>query len=398
MQQNNTPMTSANVLTADQLTALADMLEKFKSQTGQKEQPSEPTITFADWAETYLSDYVAVSCKPSAVEHYADNLNKHIIPEIGALPLVSITTADIQGMLRRQEQHGNCKTGGKLSAKSIRNMRTVASACFAQAVESNLISSNPVSGTVAHKAARPRVEIMEEEPLRKLREFIYTDGNLMNVGIILAAEYALRRGEICALRWRDYDGMYLHISQTVKRLKKQDSDKLPIGVAKTQLVFCSAKTEDSIRHLAVSPANQMFLKAQRERYLALFDREAGPDDFIVYNAEGGLTDPDNLTHYFADILDGLGLPHVKLHALRHTFASRAIEMGIDINSVSGILGHSNVNTTSYYYLRPRQKGMNDALWKLSGAAAAAPSALPCIIRGRRVEHKHTRRNDCTVVN
>lgn len=394
----NDPCTSANTLstlTPAQLSALANMLAQFESNTLSPIQADtkSDSITFADWAATYLSEYVAVSCKPSAIEHYSDNLEKHIIPEIGALPLAGITTADIQGMLRRQELHGNCKTGGRLSAKSIRNLRTVASACFAQAVESNLISCNPVSGTVVHKATRPRVEIMEEESLQALKGFIYTDGNLMNVGIILAAEYALRRGEICALRWRDYNGMYLHISETVKRLKKPDNNTLPQGTAKTQLVFCSAKSEDSIRHLAVSPASQAFLDAQKQRFFKMFDRPAGSDDFIVFNSEGGLTDPDNLTHYFADLLDGLGLPHVKLHALRHTFASRAIEMGIDIDSVSGILGHSSVSTTSYYYLRPRQKGMNDALWKLSGAAAAAPASLPCIVRGRNAEHKHTRRND-----
>lgn len=105
-----------------------------------------------------------------------------------------------------------------------------------------------------------------------------------------------------------------------------------------------------------------------------------------------MTDPDNLSHYFADILDGLGLQHVKLHALRHTFASRAIEMGVDIDSVSGILGHSNVTTTAYYYLKPRQHGMNDTMWRLSGDNTAVPTVLPSIVRGReKKDHVHTRR-------
>ena len=350
-----------------------------------------PSVTFAEWAEIFLRDYAAASLKPSALEHYEDNLRKHIIPEIGAMPLGSITTADIQAMLRHQEQTGNLRNGGRLAAKSMRNMRTAASACFSQAVESGILGSNPVAGTVVRKAARPRVEVMEDESLRKLRDFLCTDGNLMNVGIILAEEFALRRGEICALRWRDYDGVYLHIRDTVKRLKVPDGEKQQTGAPKTALVFNSVKTESSDRHLAISPAMQVFLEAQRSRYYELFEREAESDDFIVYSSAGGVTDPDNLSHYFTDLLDGLGLPHVKLHALRHTFASRAIEMGVDIDSVSGILGHSSVTTTAYYYLKPRQKSMNDALWQISGASSAAPSSLPAIIRGREVKQLHNRR-------
>ena len=63
----------------------------------------DSSMTLAEWAEVFLSDYVALSCKPSALEHYEDNLNKHILPEIGDLVLKDITTADIQTMLRNQE-------------------------------------------------------------------------------------------------------------------------------------------------------------------------------------------------------------------------------------------------------------------------------------------------------
>lgn len=351
----------------------------------------DSSMTLAEWAEVFLSDYVALSCKPSALEHYEDNLNKHILPEIGDLLLKDITTADIQTMLRNQEQHGNLRDKGRLSAKSLRNMRTAASACFSQAVELGIIHANPVAGTVVRKASRPKVAVMEDESMRQLRDFIYTDDNLMNAGIILAAEFALRRGEICAARWRDYDGVYLNIRETVKRLKvKHPTEDGP----RTKLVFNSVKSDDSDRSLAVSPSSKLFLESQRERFADLFGRYPGPDDFIIYSSTGGITDPDNLSHYFADVLDGLGLPHIKFHALRHTFASHAIEVGIDIDTVSGILGHADVATTASFYLKPRQKPMNDAMWKLSGASGSAPKSLPkrdLMFCGE--EHVHTRRKN-----
>lgn len=82
---------------------------------------------------------------------------------------------------------------------------------------------------------------------------------------------------------------------------------------------------------------------------------------------------------------------MKLHALRHTFAVRAVEQGVDIETVSGFLGHTDVTTTTHYYLHPRQEAMNQALWKLSAAPGRPPRKLPAVIRGREVTHKYTRR-------
>ena len=72
-------------------------------------------------------------------------------------------------------------------------------------------------------------------------------------------------------------------------------------------------------------------------------------------------DPDNLQHYFSKLLKKLGLEHVKFHAIRHTFATRAIENGIDVSTVSGILGHADVTTTTHFYVHPREKAMSLAM-------------------------------------
>ena len=87
-------------------------------------------------------------------------------------------------------------------------------------------------------------------------------------------------------------------------------------------------------------------------------------------------DPDNLSHYFGDVLDGLGLPHVKYHALRHTFATRAVEKGVDIATVSGLLGHADVTTTTHYYVHPREEAMRRAMSSISPVTTYSP-------RGRR---------------
>lgn len=72
-------------------------------------------------------------------------------------------------------------------------------------------------------------------------------------------------------------------------------------------------------------------------------------------------DPDHLSSYWGDVLDGLGLPHVRFHDIRHTFATRAIEQGIDVATVSGILGHADTTTTTHYYVHPRDASMRRAM-------------------------------------
>lgn len=72
-------------------------------------------------------------------------------------------------------------------------------------------------------------------------------------------------------------------------------------------------------------------------------------------------DPDTLSHYFSRILRQLHLEHVKFHAMRHTFATRAIENGIDVATVSGLLGHADVTTTTHFYVHPQDEAMRAAM-------------------------------------
>lgn len=110
------------------------------------------------------------------------------------------------------------------------------------------------------------------------------------------------------------------------------------------------------------------LDFQYRRFTDTFGRAPAKEDFILYNAKGGAMDPDNLSHYFGDVLAGLGLPHVKYHAMRHTFATRAIENGVDVATVSGLLGHADVTTTTHYYVHPRQEAMRRAMQSVAPVA------------------------------
>ena len=109
------------------------------------------------------------------------------------------------------------------------------------------------------------------------------------------------------------------------------------------------------------PFLQDIINQQRKLFVALFERFPTADDFVFFSAQSTVLDPDNLTHYHDKVLKELGLEHKKFHALRHTFATRGIENGIDVSTMSGLLGHADTTTTTHYYVHPRDAAMENAM-------------------------------------
>lgn len=317
--------------------------------------------TLNDWALFWLATYVRPVAKPSGYEHYYDNLHKHILPVLGKYRLNKLTTPVVQAFLNEKAEHGNLRDGGPLSAKSIKNMRVVLDVCCKRAVADGFMPANPVPATVYKRCTTKRVEVMSDRNQKVLEEFLFRDMSLLNAGITLGLYSGMRLGEVCAARWKHYDFERgcLHIAETVRRISLENPEA-QYG-QRTKLVFSSAKTESSERDLFLPDILQDLMIFQYERYAELFGRQPTGEDFIIFNTKGGCMDPDNLSHYFGDILEGLGLPHVKYHALRHTFATRAVENGVDIATVSGLLGHADVTTTTHYYVHPREETMRQAM-------------------------------------
>ena len=315
----------------------------------------------SEWVAYWMETYVRPVAKPSGYEHYHDNMYKHILPHLGHYRMNKLTTPVVQAFLNDRAKHGNLRNGGPLSSKSIKNMRVVLDVCCKRAVAEVYMAANPVQATVYKHCSAKRVEVMTDANQRVLEDWLFKDMSLLNSGITLGLYTGMRLGEVCAVRWKNYDFMTgcLRVEETVRRISKFD-DELEYG-KKTELVFSAAKTDASNRELYLPEILQELMVVQYERYQMLFGAAPTPDDFIIYNTKGGYMDPDNLSHYFGDVLEGLNLPHVKYHALRHTFATRAVEKGIDIATVSGLLGHADVTTTMHYYVHPREESMRQAM-------------------------------------
>ena len=155
-------------------------------------------ITLREWSQQWLEVYVKPVAKPSGYEHYYDNMYKHILPKLGEMPLESLTTAVVQHFLNEESLHGNLRTGGALSAKSIKNMRVVLDVCCKRAVADGMMPANPVPATVYMHCRSKKHNIMSDSDQKVLEKWLFSDLSLNNAGIILALYSGMRLGEVCA--------------------------------------------------------------------------------------------------------------------------------------------------------------------------------------------------------
>ena len=342
----------------------------------QKAQRMNSKTTLAQWADYWLRVYVKPNTKPGGYENYHDNMVKHILPRLGPLRLDQLTTAVLQDFLNREAEHGNLRDNGPLSSKSLRNMRVVLDVCCKRAVAEGCMDANPVPGTVIPHCRAKRVEIMTNDDQAQLELYLRDYGALssLDAGISLGLHTGLRLGEVCALKWKHFNRREgsLHIEDTIRRISNYDPDA-PYG-SRTALVTTPVKSDASDRKLWLPDFLLDLLEARRAQFVKTFCREPLEEDYIVFSDRGGVTDPDNLSHYFSNLLKVLRLPHVKYHALRHTFATRAVESGIDVATVSGLLGHADVTTTTHYYVHPRDEAMRRAMQSLRPVTGYQPKS------------------------
>lgn len=207
----------------------------------------------------------------------------------------------VQHFLNEESLHGNLRTGGALSAKSIKNMRVVLDVCCKRAVADGLMAANPVAATVYTYCRSKKHNIMSDSDQKVLEKWLFSDLSLNNAGIILALYSGMRLGEVCAARWGNYDAMSgtLHITQTVRRVMVDPAAEYG---KRTELIFSSAKSDASERDLYLPEVLQGLLTVQYQRFESLFKRTPNADDFIIYNTVGGVMDPDHLSSYWGDVL------------------------------------------------------------------------------------------------
>ena len=244
------------------------------------------------------------------------------------------------GYVYKAEQEG-------LSPKTIVNLNLFLHKALSYAVNEGYIPSNPAGALNLPRGRKPQIEILTRDEQARLARASYS--HRYGIFVRLALFTGLRLGELLGLRWEDVDfgaGM-LYVRRTLIRLNKVNRPTA-VGENTTEIVIQTPKSENSLRGIPILPIMQRELAAWKN--VQMNDRMAAGEGYresgmVVTNPMGGYIEPRTFKDYYNQILALAGLRHFTFHALRHPFASRAMEQGMDAKTLSMILGHYSVSFT-----------------------------------------------------
>ena len=286
--------------------------------------------TVGQWLEVWFNDYAMLKVRPSSHQTYRGYLDHHIKPYIGNIPLTKLSSLDLQRLYKKLLSDGRVdrieskKQPKGLSAKTVRNIHQIISSALKLAIEQRLIARNPADGCALPKAERKEMQTL---PVEQLTSFLREakDGGVFALYYIDLTT-GLRRGELLGLKWSDID-----LEKGDLRVQRQ------IGRIDGKIIEMPLKTKNAYRTLPLSADAIDVLMQQR--------RKTGNSEWVFPSPTGGPMSPDSVLHMLHRVLKRAGLPKVRFHDLRHTFATLALQNGVDIKTVSGMLGHFSAGFT-----------------------------------------------------
>lgn len=299
--------------------------------------------TLRDWSASWLMERRADGLKPTTVQTYVGILERYILPDLGDLRLNAILPDALHDLL--------AELGGRgLSQNTVQGAFRLLSNVLRGAVEAGMLRGNPCARIRLRAARRKEQRVLSLEEQRSLLAEARERRDLPS---LLSLYTGMRLGEVCALRWRDVDWQRRTICVwgTAQRTRGEAAG------GRTELRVGAPKTEGSARTIPV-PA---FLMEE----LAALGRASEGRTFIFGGEKPA--EPRTLQRHFGKLAERAGLRDVHFHTLRHSFATRMMELGVDIKTISRLLGHSAVQTTLEIYTHSLLESQQRAIERLEAA-------------------------------
>ena len=230
------------------------------------------------------------------------------------------------------------------SRKYVKDMMVVLKMILRYAVRKEWTQYREIEVKFPTERENIEIEVLTRVKQKRVMEYVRDQFTCMNFGIYICLCTGLRIGEVCALTWDDFDEMtgVIHVSKTIQRIYLTDKN----GRGHTEVIIDSPKSKNSIREI---PLTKDVLKIVRPL------KKVVNGQFYVLTNSLKPVEPRTYRNYYNKMMEQLGMPKLKFHGLRHSFATRCIESKCDYKTVSVLLGHSDISTTLNLYVHPNME-------------------------------------------
>ena len=332
--------------------------------TGPRTEKVRPEMPFGEWLDFWYQNYVKPQIRPTTQANYEAKIYQHIIPELGKIPLNQLAQKDLQQFYARMKTAGRLirteQFGKGLSDSMVRGLHTACRSALEKAVQEELIRTNPAVGCKLPPKRGREMQVLGREELQRFLIQAQAEGYFELFLLDLCT--GLRRGELLALQWDDLDFKVgtLIVNKQVYEVKGQLQVSVP-------------KTRASIRRLVLPSGVVEVLRQYRE---TVDSRWMFPSPV----KEDSPMDPAAVRKRLSTILKRADCKSLRFHDLRHTFATASLEHGMDIKTLSTIIGHVSSSTTLNIYAHVTDKMQKTAAAKINqGIGKVTPSSEQEII-------------------
>ncbi len=312
-------------------------------------------LSVADFLEGEWLPAIRSSVRASTFESYQLHVRHYILPEIGHLRLQELSPAQLNALYAKLQASGS-RTGAPLSARTVRLTHVTIRKALQDALRWGYVVRNVATLANPPQARRPEMRTWSAEELRRFLDSI--GGDRLQAAYWLAASTGMRRGEVLGLRWSDVDlpAARLQVRQTL----------VSVGYSPTT---SEPKTAKGRRQVPLDARTVAVLKEHRRRQLE--ERLAiglrASSDLVFTELDGSPIHPDRFTKHFYALVRAAGLPAIRLHDLRHSWATLALQAGVHPKVVQEQLGHSTIAVTMDTYSHVVPAMQREAVDRVTGA-------------------------------